>query len=108
MGAAVVFVCGMIERHFPQYHREDPLLGDAGRRRAGLKTSSDLQREERSLFDLAVTRATEQVILSYPRFDETARRRCPPCFSRIWRSRLSRCGCARDPPAPPPHCLTQK
>src|SRR5260221_5181196 len=25
----VVFVCGMTERHFPQYHREDPLLGDA-------------------------------------------------------------------------------
>jgi len=76
----VVFVCGMIERHFPQYHREDPLLGDAGRRRAGLKTSSDLQREERSLFDLAVTRATEQVILSYPRFDENGEATLPSLF----------------------------
>ncbi len=76
----IVFVCGMIERHFPQYHREDALLGDAARRRAGLKTSSDFQREERSLFDLAVTRATRQVILSYPRFDENGDETLPSFF----------------------------
>jgi ATP-dependent helicase/DNAse subunit B len=76
----IVLVCGMIERHFPQYHREDSLLGDAARRRAGLKTSSDLQREERSLFDLAVTRATREVILSYPRFDENGDETLPSFF----------------------------
>jgi len=66
----VIFVCGLIERHFPQYHREDPILGDAGRRRAGLDTAVDRQLEERFLFELAVTRATQRTILSYPRFDE--------------------------------------
>ncbi len=66
----VVFVCGMVERNFPQYHRENPLLDDAARHRAGLKTSADLQREERFLFEIATTRATLRTILSYARFDE--------------------------------------
>ena len=67
----VVFVCGLMERHFPQYHREDPLLNDAARRRAGLKRlSNDAQRQERFLFELATTRATESTILSYPHFNE--------------------------------------
>jgi ATP-dependent helicase/DNAse subunit B len=66
----VVFVCGLRERHFPQYHREDPLLDDAARRRAGLDTAAGRQAQERSLFEFAISRATEGVILSYPRFDE--------------------------------------
>jgi inactivated superfamily I helicase len=56
----VVFVCGMVERHFPQYHREDPLLSDAARRSAGMRTSEDRQVEEKLLFELAMTRATEE------------------------------------------------
>jgi RecB family exonuclease len=76
----IVFVCGMIERHFPQYHREDALLDDSARRRAGLKTSAESQREERSLFDLAITRATEMVILSYPRFDDSGDATLPSFF----------------------------
>ncbi|HXP85960.1 MAG TPA: PD-(D/E)XK nuclease family protein [Bryobacteraceae bacterium] len=66
----VVFVCGLTERHFPQYHREDPLLGDAARSKAGLDTVASRQAQERSLFEFAISRATEEVILSYPRFDE--------------------------------------
>jgi hypothetical protein len=66
----VVFVCGLVERHFPQYHREDPLFGDAARKRAGLQTSAELQREERFLFDIATTRATELTVLSLARFNE--------------------------------------
>jgi ATP-dependent helicase/DNAse subunit B len=66
----VVFVCGMMERHFPLYHREDPLLDDKARQRAGLKTSVDRQSEERFLFDVASTRATEKTIFSYARFNE--------------------------------------
>src|SRR5205085_9110923 len=50
----VVFVCGLIERHFPQYHREDPILG--------LVSAADRQLEERFLYDLATTRATEQTV----------------------------------------------
>ena len=66
----VVFVCGMVERHFPQYHRENPLLGDAARRRAGLKTSTEWQDEESFLFDIATTRATAKNVLSFARFNE--------------------------------------
>jgi putative RecB family exonuclease len=75
-----VFVCGMVERHFPQYHREDALLDDASRRRAGIETSIDLQREERSLFQLATLRATEQTILSYSRYDERGEATLPSFF----------------------------
>jgi ATP-dependent helicase/DNAse subunit B len=49
----IAFVCGLTERHFPQYHREP-----------------DRQEEEKFLFDLAITRATEQTILSYARFND--------------------------------------
>ncbi|HVO98830.1 MAG TPA: PD-(D/E)XK nuclease family protein [Bryobacteraceae bacterium] len=66
----IAFVCGLNERHFPQYHREDPLLPDAARREANLPTSEDRQQEERFLFDLAVTRATEEIVLSYARFND--------------------------------------
>jgi len=76
----VVFVCGLIERHFPQYHREDPILGDAGRRRARLDTAADRQLEERFLFELATTRATQQTVLSYPRFDEKGEETLPSFF----------------------------
>jgi ATP-dependent helicase/DNAse subunit B len=59
----IAFVCGLNERHFPQYHREDPLLPDPARLVAR-------QQEEHFLFDLATTRATEQTILSYARFND--------------------------------------
>ena len=76
----IVFVCGLIERHFPQYHREDPILGDAARHRAGLDTAADRQAEERFLFELATSRATEETILSYPRFDEQGEDTLPSFF----------------------------
>jgi ATP-dependent helicase/DNAse subunit B len=76
----IVFVCGLIERHFPQYHREDPILGDTARRLAALDTAADRQAEERFLFDLATSRATEETILSYPRFDEQGENTLPSFF----------------------------
>jgi hypothetical protein len=76
----VVFVCGLSERHFPQYHREDSLFNDSARRRAGLKTSADLQREERFLFEFATSRATEETILSYARFNEKGEDTLPSFF----------------------------
>jgi len=76
----VVFVCGLIERHFPRYHREDAILGDAARYRAGLDTAADRQTEERFLFELAISRATEGTILSYPRFDEQGEDTLPSFF----------------------------
>lgn len=59
----VAFVCGLNERHFPQYHRENPLLPDPARTRVR-------QQEEHFLFALASSRATEETILSYARFNE--------------------------------------
>ena len=56
------------------------VAGRCGAAARGLETSADLQREERFLFELATTRATEDTILSYPRFDERARRRCRRFF----------------------------
>jgi ATP-dependent helicase/DNAse subunit B len=59
----IAFVCGLNERHFPQYHRDDPLLPDPVRTR-------ERQHEEHFLFALATTRATEETILSYARFND--------------------------------------
>jgi ATP-dependent helicase/DNAse subunit B len=59
----VVFVCGLVEKQFPQWQGQDPFFPDAARHRlqqAGirLRTAADLEREERALFDTAVSRAT--------------------------------------------------
>jgi len=76
----VMFVCGLVERNFPRYHGEDPLLNDAARSRVGLRTSAERQNEERFLFELAVTRATHQTILSYARFNEKGEDAIPSLF----------------------------
>lgn len=76
----VIFVPGLTERHFPQYHREDPLLGEAERYRLGLETALDRQNQERSLFDFALTRAAAEVILSFPRFDDKGEELLPSFF----------------------------
>jgi hypothetical protein len=76
----IVFVCGLIERLFPQYHRQDPILGEIERSRAGLDTAADRQREEHFLFELATSRASEETILSYPRFDEQGEDTLPSFF----------------------------
>ncbi len=76
----VVFVCGLIERHFPQYHREDSIIGDAARRRMGLDTAASRQLEERFLFEVATTRATEETVLSYPCYDEKGEETLPSFF----------------------------
>lgn len=70
----VVFVCHLLEKEFPKPQAEHPLLGDAARRRLNefglrLRTSDEARRAERDLFESALCRATEQLTLSYPRFD---------------------------------------
>ena len=76
----VVFVCGLLERVFPIYHGENPVMGDAARRRLGLPTSAQKQAEEQFLFEIATSRATEQTILSYSRFDEKGEETLPSSF----------------------------
>jgi ATP-dependent helicase/DNAse subunit B len=70
----VVFVCGLLEKEFPRYHSEEPVFNDAARARlarAGVpvRTSLDRQREERFLFDIAISRATSMAVLSWPRYN---------------------------------------
>jgi len=75
----IVFVCGMVERQFPHFHQQDAFFPDDARRRlnaAGIRvrTAAEFEREERALFDSAMTRATLLVTLSYP--DSDARGEC--------------------------------
>ena len=68
----VVFVCGLLEGVFPRQTSPDPLLGETLRsalRRRGIavRTRAERDAEERFLFDVALTRATTELILSYPR-----------------------------------------
>ncbi len=70
----VVFVCGLLEKHFPLYHSPDPLLPDELRRLLGergvrLPTVAQQDQTERFLFELATSRASETLVLSYPRFN---------------------------------------
>jgi superfamily I DNA/RNA helicase len=67
----VVFVCGLVEKSFPKVHRQDLFFPDGARTRlnaAGIRvrTAAEMEREERRLFDSALTRATMAVTLSYP------------------------------------------
>ena len=75
----IVFVCGMVEKQFPQFHKQDPFFPDAARCRlnaAGIRvrTAAEFEREERALFDSATSRATMLVTLSYPEFDARGER----------------------------------
>jgi ATP-dependent helicase/DNAse subunit B len=70
----VVFVCGMVEKLFPRFHAQDPFFPDGARGRlnaAGIRvrTAAEMEREERALFDSALTSATMLVTLSYPEKD---------------------------------------
>jgi ATP-dependent helicase/DNAse subunit B len=81
----VVFVCGMVEKQFPQFHRADPFFPDAARsylNAAGIRvrTAGDFEREERALFDAAITRATLLTTLTYPEFDSRGDRSLPSIF----------------------------
>ena len=82
----VVFVCGMVEKQFPAVPPAGPVL--PGRRARALerapgirvRTAAEFEREERALFDSAMTRATMLVPLSYPEFDARGERNLPSMF----------------------------
>ncbi len=78
----VVFVCGMLERRFPQYHAPDSLLSDAARAELGLPTSAGQQQQERLLFEIAGSRATTETTFSYPRFNDKGDDHIPSFFLR--------------------------
>ncbi len=71
----VAFVCGLVERQFPRHHGQDLFFPDDDRRRLSghgirLRTSVEREKEERFLYEIATTRATEKLVLSYARRDE--------------------------------------
>ncbi|MDA1315544.1 MAG: PD-(D/E)XK nuclease family protein [Acidobacteria bacterium] len=72
----VVFVCGLIEKQFPRHYSQNLFFPDADRRRmkrAGIamRTVSKREEEERFLFRIATTRATDSLYLSYPESNES-------------------------------------
>jgi len=85
----VVFVCGLVEGLFPQFHGQDLFFPDTARARlnsAGIRvrTAAEMEREERVLFDSALTRATMLVTLSYPESDARGERNLRSAYLEDW------------------------
>ncbi|MDD4858100.1 MAG: PD-(D/E)XK nuclease family protein [Candidatus Krumholzibacteria bacterium] len=87
-----VFIPGLAERIFPTVVRQDPLLSDRTRldlneKSAGaivLSERSERLNEEALLFELAREAAREELVCSYPRFEEgTGKERIPSSFLRF-------------------------
>jgi ATP-dependent helicase/DNAse subunit B len=82
----VVFVCGLQEGEFPLPARPEPFLSDERRRELAQRSGLALQAHEvalareRYLFYAAVSRATEQVVLSYRSSDEEGNLALPSPF----------------------------
>lgn len=81
----VVFVCGMVEKQFPRFQPQDAFFPDAARCRLNesgirVRTVAEFEREERALFDSAITRATLLTTLSYPEFDARGERNLRSLF----------------------------
>ena len=67
----VVFLSGLLEKQFPKHHSQSPLLSDQVRLRLRgpgvvLRTAAERHEEEQFLFELATSRATSTLVLSYP------------------------------------------
>ena len=85
----VVFVCGLVEKLFPQFHGQDLFFPDAARARLNgadirVRTVAESEREERGLFDSALTRATMLVSLSYPQNDARGERNLRSGYLDNW------------------------
>ncbi|MBI3313744.1 MAG: exodeoxyribonuclease V subunit gamma [Candidatus Omnitrophica bacterium] len=83
----VVYVAGLLEKKFPVQIKEDAVLSDWERRLFNevrkdevLKERLPRQSIERYLFYLAVTRAREKLILTYPRLDLEGREALPSWY----------------------------
>jgi RecB family exonuclease len=74
----VVIVCGLLEGEFPRAAANSAVLGEDLRqrlRRSGvlLKTRGERESEEAFLLEVALSRATEELVLSWPKCDEQGR-----------------------------------
>jgi ATP-dependent helicase/DNAse subunit B len=81
----LVFVCGMVEKQFPRFHPQDVFFPDVARCRlntAGIRvrTAAEFEREERALFETAISRATMLTTLSHAEFDARGERNLPSLY----------------------------
>ena len=81
----VVMVCGLTEKEFPRRPRQDPFFPEAARRAlraAGirLRTAEEWEREEEFLFEVARSRATYSLVLSFPESDASGAGTLPSRF----------------------------
>ena len=70
----VAFVCGLAEGWFPRHFSQDVLFDDEDRKQLQargieMRTTADRAASERFLFEIATTRASETLVLSYPLCD---------------------------------------
>lgn len=98
----LVFVCGLTERVFPQYHAPHPILNDRDRellRGCGiaLRTSAERQREESLLFETALGCAIEETVLSYPKSSVHGEELLPSLFLPPLDTAAESCVPARPP-----------
>ena len=85
----VVFVCGIVQKGFPQVPQQSVFFPEEARRQlnaAGIRvrTAADFEREERALFDSAVSRATLLVTVTYPEFDARGDRNVRSLYLDDW------------------------
>lgn len=67
----IVFICGLLEGEFPRRVPPDPVLPDSVRQALaaqgiGIRTRAQREAEEQFLYEIARTRATEKLFLSWP------------------------------------------
>jgi CRISPR/Cas system-associated exonuclease Cas4 (RecB family) len=76
----LAFLPGMIEGQFPRTMIEDPLLPNSARRAISADLPIAGDEDERGLFRVALTRASDQVVLSWSHLDVLAGRERVPSF----------------------------
>lgn len=91
----VVCVAGLTSDSFPHQYRQDLFLRDEDRRALGEQQELHLplrarrEDEERYLFYVALTRARERLVLSYPAFDEEGTPRAPSPYLEEMRAQFA-------------------
>jgi len=79
----IVFLGGLLQKNFPGMLREDTVLKDGEREQLkdlGFEKRLPRRSHERYYFYLAVTRPTEKLFLTYPRFDLEGKESLPSFF----------------------------
>jgi len=103
----VVFVCGLVEKQFPQHPAQNLFFSDGQRRMLGLaglrlRTTEEWSAEEHFLFEMALSRATQQLYLSWPDREEGGGETLPSFFLEPLGSQAAEAGRPVFPEQPMP------